>query len=35
VTSDTQREYGLPVHAEADEYTMEGLAQALVRLFDR
>ena len=35
VTSDTLREYGLPVHAEADEYTMEGLAQALVRLFDR
>jgi len=33
VTSDTLREYGLPVHAEADEYTMEGLAQALVRLF--
>ena len=35
VTSDTLREYGLPVHVEADEYTMEGLAQALVRLFDR
>src|SRR5436305_2586587 len=33
VTSDTLREYGLPVHIEADEYTMEGLAQALVRLF--
>ena len=33
VTSDTLREYGLPVHVEADEYTMEGLAQALVRLF--
>jgi uroporphyrinogen-III synthase len=33
VTSETLREYGLPVHAEADEYTMEGLAQALVRLF--
>ena len=33
VTSDTLREYGLPVHVEADEYTMEGLAQAIVRLF--
>jgi uroporphyrinogen-III synthase len=33
ITSDTLREYALPVHAEADEYTMEGLAQALVRLF--
>ena len=33
VTSDTLREYGMPVHVEADEYTMEGLAQALVRLF--
>lgn len=33
VTSETLREYGLPVHVEADEYTMEGLAQALVRLF--
>jgi len=33
VTSDTLREYGLRVHVEADEYTMEGLAQALVRLF--
>ena len=33
VTSDTLREYGLPVHVEADEFTMEGLAQALVRLF--
>ena len=33
ITSDTLREYGLPVHVEADEYTMEGLAQALVRLF--
>lgn len=35
VTSDTLREYGLPVHAEADEYTMEGLAQAIVQLFGR
>jgi uroporphyrinogen-III synthase len=35
VTSDTLREYGLPVHAEADEYTMEGLAQALVHLLGR
>jgi uroporphyrinogen-III synthase len=33
VTSDTLREFGLPVHVEADEYTMEGLAQAIVRLF--
>jgi uroporphyrinogen-III synthase len=33
VTSDTLREYGLPVHVEADEFTMEGLAQAIVRLF--
>lgn len=33
VTSDTLREYGLPVHVEADEYTMEGLAQAIVRMF--
>ena len=33
VTSDTLREHGLPVHVEADEYTMEGLAQALIRLF--
>lgn len=32
VTSETLREYGLPVHVEADEYTMEGLAQAIVRL---
>lgn len=35
VTSDTLREYGLPVHAEADEFTMEGLTQALVRLLGR
>jgi uroporphyrinogen-III synthase len=35
VTSETLREYGLPVHAEADEFTMEGLAQALVRLLGR
>jgi uroporphyrinogen-III synthase len=35
VTSDTLREYGLPVHVEADEYTMEGLAQAIVRLLGR
>ena len=33
VTSDTLRECGLPVHVEADEYTMEGLAQALIHLF--
>jgi uroporphyrinogen-III synthase len=33
VTSDTLREHGLPVHVEADEYTMEGLVQALIRLF--
>ena len=33
VTSDTLREHGLPVHVEADEYTMEGLAQALIHLF--
>jgi uroporphyrinogen-III synthase len=33
VTSDTLREFGLPVHVEADEYTMEGLAHAVVRLF--
>lgn len=31
VTSETLREYALPVHVEADEFTMEGLAQALVR----
>jgi uroporphyrinogen-III synthase len=31
VTSDTLREYALPVHVEADEFTMDGLAQALVR----
>lgn len=31
VTSETLREYALPVHAEADEFTMDGLAQALVR----
>jgi uroporphyrinogen-III synthase len=35
VTSETLREHGLPVHLEADEYTMEGLAQALVQLFDK
>ena len=35
VTSDTLREYGLPVHVEADEYTMEGLAQAIVQLFGK
>ncbi|MBV9074438.1 MAG: uroporphyrinogen-III synthase [Acidobacteria bacterium] len=35
VTSETLREYGLPVHVEADEFTMEGLAQAVVRLFGR
>ena len=33
VTSETLRECGMPAHVEADEYTMEGLAQALVRLF--
>jgi uroporphyrinogen-III synthase len=33
VTSDALREFGLPVHVEADEYTMEGLAQAVVRMF--
>ena len=32
VTSETLREYGLPVHVEADEHTMDGLAQAIVRL---
>ncbi|HWC16901.1 MAG TPA: uroporphyrinogen-III synthase [Terriglobales bacterium] len=32
VTSETLREYGVPVHVEADEYTMDGLAQAIVRL---
>ena len=31
VTSETLREYALPVHVEADEFTMDGLAQALVR----
>ena len=35
VTSDTLGEHGLPVHIEADEYTMEGLAQALVQLFGK
>lgn len=35
VTSETLREYGMPVDEEADEYTMEGLAQALVRLLGR
>jgi len=35
VTSDTLREHGLPVHVEADEYTMEGLAQAIVQLFGK
>ena len=35
VTSDTLSEYGLPVHVEADEYTMEGLAQAIVQLFGK
>jgi len=33
VTSHTLREYGLRVDVEADEYTMEGLTQALVRYF--
>ena len=33
VTSGTMREYGLRVDVEADEYTMEGLTQALVRHF--
>jgi uroporphyrinogen-III synthase len=32
ITSETMHEFGLPVHEEADEYTMEGLAQAVVRL---
>src|SRR5690242_7742401 len=31
VTSETLREHALPVHVEADEFTMAGLAQALVR----
>ena len=31
VTSHTLREYGMRVDVEADEYTMEGLTQALVR----
>ena len=35
VTSSTLREYGMPVHVEADEYTMEGLAQAIVRFCGR
>lgn len=35
VTSGTLREYGMPVHVEADEYTMEGLAQAIVRVCGR
>jgi uroporphyrinogen-III synthase len=35
VTSGTLREFGMPVHVEADEYTMEGLAQAIVRLCGR
>lgn len=35
VTSSTLHEYGMPVHVEADEYTMEGLAQAIVRLCGR
>lgn len=33
VTSRTMREYGLRVDVEADEYTMEGLTQALLRYF--
>ena len=33
VTSRTMGEYGLRVDVEADEYTMEGLTQALVRHF--
>jgi uroporphyrinogen-III synthase len=35
VTSETLREYSLPVHIEADEYTMDGLAQAIVRLLGK
>jgi uroporphyrinogen-III synthase len=35
VTSNTLREFGMPVHVEADEYTIEGLAQAVVRLCGR
>lgn len=31
VTSETLREYAMPVHVEADEFTMDGLAQAIVR----
>src|SRR5437868_10748745 len=33
VTSRTMRDYGLRIDVEADEYTMEGLTQALVRYF--
>lgn len=33
VTSRTMREYGLRVDVEADEYTMDGLTQAIVRYF--
>jgi uroporphyrinogen-III synthase len=33
VTSETLREFGMPVHVEGDEYTMDGLAQAIVRMF--
>ena len=35
VTSSTLRDFGMPVHVEADEYTMEGLVQAIVRLCGR
>ncbi|HET9743064.1 MAG TPA: uroporphyrinogen-III synthase [Terriglobales bacterium] len=35
VTSETLQELGLPAHIEADEFTMEGLAQAIVRAFGR
>ena len=29
VTSETLREYALPVHIEAEDYTMEGLVEAI------
>ena len=35
VTSETLRELGLPTHIEADEFTMEGLAQAIVHAMGR
>ena len=29
ITSETLREYALPVHIEAEDYTMEGLVEAI------